>query len=284
MKDKEILVYSDNYFRQISKKNMDQIQPSDMARAIHLPDVYEFMSMVESSMHPIRLSTKEDMHPMRLSRKEEMHHLIVDDRRLMILDRRACRATDSNRDNPGYCWAPVFVGEAGMTDWDYDQFVDKDERVFKFLPDKKKKYREAALWNRRRIQALISGNCTELPSIMTDTIGENTYWCLLGELVILDIIVDIPGMRGLFESAGDVPRHIANMQNGSVGPFAYLDSNILCPGKALKNFTYEDLLQPVYIYFNPDVVADQKSSDLYFRSYENWKANLESYGCSLYWR
>ena len=91
MKDKEILVYSDNYFRQISKKNMDQIQPSDMARAIHLPDVYEFMSMVEASMHPMRLEAREDT-----------HRLIVDDRRLMILDRRACRATNSNRDNPGY--------------------------------------------------------------------------------------------------------------------------------------------------------------------------------------
>lgn len=273
MKDKKILVYGDGYYRQMGNKGMDKLPPSEMVKAIHLPDVYEFMSMVEDAMYPTKVENV-----------NWWHHEIVDNHRLRILDRRAMRNIGTDRIESGYCWAPVFVGDAGSMGWDYSDFLDKDERVFRFLPEKNKKYREASLWNRRRVQMLIAGNCTGLPDIMTRPISEDEYWCLLGELVILSISMHIPQMRVLFEDAAAVPEYIEKKQQATAGPFIYLDGNMLCPGDVLKYLTYEDLLKPVYIKFDLEQTAQMKEYDLMFRSLTNWKANVESYGLNLYWR
>ena len=273
MKDKQILVYGDAYYRQMGKKGLDKTPPSEIVKAIHLPDVYEFMSMVENAMDPQKLPDPENC------RKE-----IVNSHRLRILDRRAMRNIGANRIDSGYCWAPVFVGDAGSTGWDYSDFVDKDERTFRFLPDKKKAYREAALWNRRRVQTILAGKCTNLPDIMHDVIHKDDYWCLFGELIILAICSEIPKMWVLFDDASCVPKHVKEYQKGSSGPFAYVDSNILCPGKAMEWYSYEDLLQPVYIHFKPDEIVNEKRLDLNFRSMENWKSNVGTYGFELYWR
>ena len=273
MKDKQILVYGTDHYRLMGMKGLCKTTPSEITNAIHLPDVYELMSMVEDAMDPQKLPEPENC------RKE-----IVQTHRLRILDRRSIRNIGASWVESGYCWAPVFVGDAGSNGWDYSDFMDRDERLFKFLPDKNKAYREAALWNRRRVQTILCGDCTKLPSIMHDTIHKDDYWCLFGELIILSICSDIPKMWVLFESASDVPKYVESYRKGSSGPFAYVDSNILCPGEALKRFSYADLLKPVYIHFDPNDVVDEKRFDLYHRTMENWKSNVATYGLELYWR